>query len=92
MTGGTVVVLGNVGRNVGAGMTGGLGYFLDLDGSFLAKVNGEIVKTQVSQNPPLLLLLTLGKCQGCLHVPTREYTGGILASTRERGWALAADR
>jgi len=46
MTGGTVVVLGNVGRNVGAGMTGGLGYFLDADDSFLAKVNGEIVKTQ----------------------------------------------
>jgi glutamate synthase (ferredoxin) len=28
MTGGCVVVLGRVGRNVGAGMTGGLGYFL----------------------------------------------------------------
>jgi glutamate synthase (ferredoxin) len=29
MTGGVIVVLGQVGRNVGAGMTGGLGYFLD---------------------------------------------------------------
>jgi glutamate synthase (ferredoxin) len=46
MTGGVVVVLGTVGRNVGAGMTGGLGYFLDEDGSFGAKVNPEIVKIQ----------------------------------------------
>ncbi|TAH19484.1 MAG: glutamate synthase subunit alpha, partial [Oscillatoriales cyanobacterium] len=34
MTGGVIVVLGKVGRNVGAGMTGGLGYFLDEDGNF----------------------------------------------------------
>ncbi len=46
MTGGVVVVLGKVGRNVGAGMTGGLGYFLDEDGSFPTKVNWEIVKIQ----------------------------------------------
>lgn len=44
MTGGVVVMLGSVGRNVGAGMTGGLGYFYDSDGSFRDKVNGEIVK------------------------------------------------
>jgi glutamate synthase (ferredoxin) len=41
-----VVVLGSVGRNVGAGMTGGLGYFLDEDGRFQIKVNPEIVKVQ----------------------------------------------
>ena len=46
MTGGIVVVLGKVGRNVGAGMTGGLAYFLDEDGSFPEKVNPEIVKFQ----------------------------------------------
>jgi glutamate synthase (ferredoxin) len=46
MTGGVIVVLGKVGRNVGAGMTGGLAYFLDEDGSFPAKVNPEIVKIQ----------------------------------------------
>jgi glutamate synthase (ferredoxin) len=46
MTGGTVVVLGKSGRNVGAGMTGGLAYFLDEDGSFPTKVNPEIVKVQ----------------------------------------------
>jgi glutamate synthase (ferredoxin) len=46
MTGGVVVVLGSVGRNVGAGMTGGLAYFLDEDGSFSEKVNRDIVKIQ----------------------------------------------
>merc|ERR1719478_1320298 len=46
MTGGCVVVLGKVGRNVGAGMTGGIGYFLDEDDTFASKVNGEIVSMQ----------------------------------------------
>jgi glutamate synthase (ferredoxin) len=46
MTGGVVVVLGTVGRNVGAGMTGGIGYFYDEDGRFEERVNGEIVKYQ----------------------------------------------
>ncbi len=46
MTGGVIVVLGKVGRNVGAGMTGGLAYFLDEDGKFPELVNREIVKLQ----------------------------------------------
>jgi glutamate synthase (ferredoxin) len=51
MTGGVVVVLGKVGRNVGAGMTGGLAYFLDEDSSFPALVNLEIVKLQRVSSP-----------------------------------------
>lgn len=39
MTGGAVVVLGAVGRNVAAGMTGGLGFFYDEDGEFPSKVS-----------------------------------------------------
>ncbi|MEO0946933.1 MAG: glutamate synthase large subunit [Cyanobacteria bacterium J06641_5] len=46
MTGGIVVVLGKVGRNVGAGMTGGIGYFLDEENTFPDRVNPEIVKIQ----------------------------------------------
>eukprot|EP00571_Detonula_confervacea_P013151 CAMPEP_0172310350 /NCGR_PEP_ID=MMETSP1058-20130122/11432_1 /TAXON_ID=83371 /ORGANISM="Detonula confervacea, Strain CCMP 353" /LENGTH=1669 /DNA_ID=CAMNT_0013023145 /DNA_START=142 /DNA_END=5151 /DNA_ORIENTATION=- len=46
MTGGVVVALGTVGRNVGAGMTGGIGYFYDNNGGFEERVNGEIVKHQ----------------------------------------------
>ncbi|MBD2447930.1 glutamate synthase subunit alpha [Nostoc sp. FACHB-152] len=46
MTGGVIVILGNVGRNVAAGMTGGLAYFLDEDDSFPELVNRENVKIQ----------------------------------------------
>jgi len=46
MTGGVIVVIGKVGRNVAAGMTGGLAYFLDEDDSFRELVNPEIVKIQ----------------------------------------------
>ncbi len=46
MTGGVIVVLGKAGRNVAAGMTGGLAYFLDEDGNFPEFVNREIVKIQ----------------------------------------------
>jgi len=46
MTGGCIVSLGKVGRNVAAGMTGGIGYFLDESDTFLERVNGEIVKVQ----------------------------------------------
>lgn len=46
MTGGVVVMLGSVGRNVGAGMTGGIAYFYDKDGTFEERLNPEIVSIQ----------------------------------------------
>nr|QCI05381.1 glutamate synthase [Crouania attenuata] len=46
MTGGLIVVLGKFGRNIGAGMTGGLAYFLDEDDSLIDKLNKEIVRAQ----------------------------------------------
>nr|QCI04553.1 glutamate synthase [Apoglossum ruscifolium] len=46
MTGGLIIVLGTFGRNIGAGMTGGLAYFLDEDNTLSSKVNLEIVKLQ----------------------------------------------
>jgi glutamate synthase (NADPH) large chain len=39
MTGGTVVVLGMTGRNFAAGMSGGIAYVLDEDGSFNSRCN-----------------------------------------------------
>ena len=39
MTGGTVVVLGETGRNFAAGMSGGVAYVLDLDGTFEGRCN-----------------------------------------------------
>jgi glutamate synthase domain-containing protein 3 len=43
MTGGTVVVLGATGRNFAAGMSGGVAYVLDEDGSFAARCNPAMV-------------------------------------------------
>ena len=42
MTGGTVVSLGQVGRNVAAGMTGGLGYFYDPEGEWVSGWGGGL--------------------------------------------------
>jgi glutamate synthase (NADPH/NADH) large chain len=43
MTGGTVVVLGATGRNFGAGMSGGIAYVLDQDGTFSNRCNPAMV-------------------------------------------------
>jgi glutamate synthase (NADPH) large chain len=43
MTGGRVVVLGRTGRNFGAGMSGGVAYVHDPDGTFPERVNMEMV-------------------------------------------------
>lgn len=46
MTGGIVVVLGSSGRNIAAGMTGGIAYFLDEEESLLSRINQQIVSPQ----------------------------------------------
>ena len=43
MTGGTVVVLGETGRNFAAGLSGGIAYVYDPDGDFAAKCNLAMV-------------------------------------------------
>jgi glutamate synthase domain-containing protein 3 len=43
MTGGVVVVLGQVGRNFAAGMSGGLAFVLDEAGDAAERVNRELV-------------------------------------------------
>ncbi|WP_234734041.1 glutamate synthase large subunit [Tellurirhabdus bombi] len=46
MTGGLAIILGAVGRNFGAGMSGGVAYVWDKDGDFASKVNGEMVSLE----------------------------------------------
>ncbi len=46
MTGGTVVVLGMTGRNFAAGMSGGLAYVLDDEGSFKQRCNTSMVQLE----------------------------------------------
>ena len=41
MTGGVAVILGAVGRNFGAGMSGGIAYVYDVDSSLSRKANSE---------------------------------------------------
>ena len=43
MTGGHAVILGETGRNFAAGMSGGIAYVWDANGSFASKVNKEMV-------------------------------------------------
>ncbi|MBA3623951.1 MAG: glutamate synthase subunit alpha, partial [Methylibium sp.] len=43
MTGGTVVVLGKTGRNFAAGMSGGIAYVYDEDGTFVQRCNTAMV-------------------------------------------------
>lgn len=46
MTGGSVVVLGRVGRNFAAGMNGGIAYVLDMDGGFAQRCNHSSVSLE----------------------------------------------
>lgn len=50
MTGGRVVVLGSTGKNFAAGMSGGVAYIYDVDGSFRDKVNPDMVHVQGLQD------------------------------------------
>jgi glutamate synthase (NADPH/NADH) large chain len=66
MTGGTVVVLGATGRNFAAGMSGGIAFVLDEDGTFaqrcnLSMVSLEPVLTEAEQAKMELELVAAGK-------------------------------
>jgi len=45
MTGGVAVILGSIGANFGAGMTGGMSYIYDPDGTANALINPETLVT-----------------------------------------------
>ncbi len=51
MTGGVVVVLGQTGRNFGAGMTGGVAYVYDNHDLFPARVNRQLVSLRRIERP-----------------------------------------
>jgi glutamate synthase (ferredoxin) len=57
MTGGTVVVLGPVGRNLGAGMTGGEAFVCDPEVE--ARMNGELVRAEPVRGEAALRLRSL---------------------------------
>ncbi|XWW45445.1 glutamate synthase large subunit [Fibrella sp. USSR17] len=47
MTGGLAIILGKTGQNFAAGMSGGVAYVYDADGTFAPKVNREMVSLDV---------------------------------------------
>jgi glutamate synthase domain-containing protein 3 len=51
MTGGRVAILGSVGRNFGAGMSGGVAYIWDGDGRSAARVNQGMVELEGMDDP-----------------------------------------
>jgi glutamate synthase domain-containing protein 2/glutamate synthase domain-containing protein 1/glutamate synthase domain-containing protein 3 len=51
MTGGRAVILGKTGRNFAAGMSGGIAYVLDVDGTFPPLVNREMVEIEDLGDP-----------------------------------------
>jgi len=57
MTGGVAVVLGPTGRNFAAGMTGGMAFVYDADGTFLNRVNKELVDIDRLTHPGMKKLV-----------------------------------
>jgi glutamate synthase (ferredoxin) len=53
MTGGRVLVIGRTGRNFAAGMSGGIAYVLDVDGSFPRRCNREMVDLELLEDDDL---------------------------------------
>jgi glutamate synthase (ferredoxin) len=80
MTRGTVLVLGPVGRNVGAGMSGGRAFFYDPEGMLRERVNGHLVEASTPTSPELDEVRALIE----LHV---ELTGSAMGRGLLRRWA-----
>jgi glutamate synthase (ferredoxin) len=51
MTGGRVIVLGTIGRNFGAGMSGGVAYILDEKGECAKNINRDMVDVETLEEP-----------------------------------------
>jgi len=86
MTGGTVVILGKTGRNFAAGMSGGIAYIYDADGTFASNCNREMVDLSGVDD-----VLELAALQSLIeqHV---EYTGSDLGQTILDEWNLLCQR
>jgi len=83
MTGGTVVVLGPIGMNLGAGMTGGEAYVYDPSASVPARVNPELVE----HHRPIPEQLNALRALVARHA---DLTGSRAAATILREWETAA--
>ncbi|HVB27146.1 MAG TPA: glutamate synthase subunit alpha, partial [Mycobacteriales bacterium] len=76
MTGGSVVILGPTGRNLAAGMSGGVAYVLDLEPR---RVNGEMVELEPLAEPDAAFLLETVRRH-------HQETGSVVAERLLRSW------
>ena len=86
MTGGRTVVLGTVGRNFAAGMSGGIAYVWNKEGDFDFFCNMEMVE--------LSLIEDAADNKDLFRLITRHYqhTGSPLARTMLENWQVYADQ
>ena len=86
MTGGRVLVLGKTGRNFAAGMSGGVAYVLDVDGTFPVACNPQMVGLSQVEDPE-----ELGQLRALVerHV---ALTGSALGQELLDGWSQLARR
>jgi glutamate synthase (NADPH/NADH) large chain len=79
MTGGRVVILGSTGRNFGAGMSGGVAFVLDNDGTFPSRSNPEMIDLESPNDDDSEWL------QNILEVHLAE-TGSAVAASLLEDW------
>ncbi len=85
MTGGLAIILGRVGNNFGAGMSGGIAYVLDSDNSFDQRVNPEMIGIEaLSEEDEVLVKSKVEK-----HL---ELTGSPLAEQYLNDWTEIVTR
>ena len=77
MTGGNVVILGEVGNNFGAGMTGGMAFVYDKEGTLPLRINLDDVFYQQQMNPYWEDFL-LEKIRGHVFETNSKYAENIL--------------
>ncbi len=85
MTAGRVVILGRAGRNFAAGMSGGIAYVLDADGSFAPRCNRGLVDFEPLEVDDDDLLRTMIGCHA-------RYTQSTVAARLLVDWATARAR
>jgi glutamate synthase (ferredoxin) len=84
MTGGVVLVIGPTGRNFAAGMSGGIAYVLDAQGTFARRCNQEFVDLEpLERDDDVALVLELLKRQV-------KYTDSSLAARLLADWSITA--
>ena len=86
MTGGYAVVLGKTGRNFAAGMSGGVAYVYDADGTFCENCNPEMVVLETLDDPDEVIQLKKWVEKHAL------LTGSPLARRLLDEWGTAAGR